>query len=69
MKFYGTGYAWDAKRNRIFCQFVNGEYETTDAREIEMLLPYYEHDGIVELKVEEVEAEKPKRGRPKNAED
>jgi hypothetical protein len=68
VKFYGTGYAWDSKLNRIFCQFIDGVYETSDEKEIAMLMPYYEHDEISE-KVEAEISDKPKRGRPKNAED
>jgi hypothetical protein len=65
MRFYGTGYAWDPKLNRVFCQFVDGAYETSDEKEIAMLKPYYKYDEIPDP-IEEDEPDKPKRGRPKN---
>lgn len=38
MKFYGNGIVWDGENNKTLCQFVNGEFETEDARIANKLL-------------------------------
>jgi hypothetical protein len=64
MKFYGNGIVWDAERNRILCEFVNGEYTTNDEREIE-ILKAGEFESQIEIEeIIEVEPEKkPKKTR------
>lgn len=37
MKFYGRGKVWDKENKKILCEFVNGEFETTDERIIAIL--------------------------------
>lgn len=37
MKFYGQGKVWDKENKRILCEFVNGEFVTTDERIINIL--------------------------------
>lgn len=44
MKFLGKGTVWDASNNRILCRFIEGTYETTDEREIEILSQRYRID-------------------------
>lgn len=46
MKFYGRGVVWDRERGKTLCRFKAGEYETDDARTIDLLIKGgYKHDG------------------------
>lgn len=37
MRFYGRGVVWDPEKNKVLCRFVNGQYETTSKRTIDIL--------------------------------
>lgn len=60
--FYGDGMVWDAERHDVLCQFVDGKYETKDAREIRILSATYKHDAI------EADVQR-KRGGPRGTKD
>lgn len=38
MKFYGSGIVWNKTNNKRLCKFINGEYETEDKQEINLLI-------------------------------
>ena len=63
--FRGIGVVYIPGSNR-FVRFVGGEYATSDDAEIAVLSLKYDYDKI-EL-VEPPIEDKPKRGRPRNAE-
>jgi len=66
--FKGNGLVFIPGKGRCI-RFVNGEYSTDDADEIAVLSKKYEHDTNVAIDAtpEIEQAERPKRGRPKNA--
>lgn len=43
--FYGNGSVWDAEKHEVLCRFVDGKYETKDAREIGILSASFPHDA------------------------
>jgi len=72
--FKGFGLVYIPERNRCI-RFVNGEYSTDDEAEIAVLAKKWEHSGIKpddpivdNAPADEPADDKPKRGRPKNAE-
>lgn len=76
--FHGVGSVWDSARNRVLCRFDNDRYETTDPREIEILIANnYKYDAPPEIVLSRAESEpeereiveqvKRTRGRPRNA--
>lgn len=61
MKFYAIGnvVVWNKFTQKALCRFKNGEYETTDAEEIRLLVSLgYESDEGNNLEVEQSAAEK-----------
>lgn len=50
--FHGVGSVWDPGRSRILCRFdSDGRYETSDRREIDILITQgYPHEGVVQQK-------------------
>ncbi|PEO19842.1 Rho termination factor N-terminal domain-containing protein [Bacillus wiedmannii] len=47
MKFYGHGIVWDKENNTALCTFVDGEFETSDERTVNLLKNLgYEHDEV-----------------------
>lgn len=54
MIFYGNDIVWDKENNKPLCQFVNGEYEAKNNREIEILYSLgYKHDESEQVEIEE----------------
>jgi len=45
MKFKGSGHVWDSKKNKMLCNFINGEYETDND---------YINDRLIELGYETI---------------
>lgn len=58
MKFFGTGYVWDADNNCMLCQFKDGTFDTEAPRMIQILQSLgYKSEFGDEVVVEAVEVE------------
>ena len=63
--FHGHGLVLHPTTRRTVCQFVDGVYTTSDPEEIDILSKAFAFDGLLP-EIQDDEAPKPKRGRPRN---